>query len=554
MNHHDKDDDKVETVHYNDDDCYRSETYDDADYCTQRQQQVHDGNNDDDHDAVIIRRHIRVGSTTTRRKERRNFYHSNMKLPKMLINTIYFLVMSVVMMKDLESKHSLTTSFLSSSTLSSSIAFVLPVMKFYHRTCSRNRNSISLLYATAQTPYQVYDQYHHDRHHRLRSTRSNQSNNTRRRTTTSTNNHSYKNNHYFATLLASRKSNDNTNNDKPWRQNSKSSKSDYSKNQQQQQQYRRYESSHILDYRQVMNDKRAQIYNVNFRSRRPNDYSWTTYIVVTTILSFLGQTIKPSLTASGMKISYKIRTGQELYRLITPILLHGNIFHLMTNMVSLQRVGHDVERIFGPARYLYTYLLSGIMGNIVSAYQSPNPSLGASGSVFGVIGAYFIFANQNEWILGNGGHAITSSIIQTIGMNVLLGFMNPSIDQWAHAGGFLGGAMAAYFLGPKLYMIDPATIPISSSSPLQYRTQQRIIVDKPIIRLPTITIPNTIQKAYSKYIMEPIDYMIYGKEEDVNNYKTRPWLNYTSRQHRRRRHQKRMAPNQSIKPMNLDDV
>ena len=129
--------------------------------------------------------------------------------------------------------------------------------------------------------------------------------------------------------------------------------------------------------------------------------------------------------------------------------LHGSIFHLFTNMYSLQNVGNDVERIFGPGRFLATYALSGIAGNLVSTFKSPNPSLGASGAVFGTVGAYFVFLNRNEWLLGSAGENMSTAIAQTLLFNVVLGMMNPMIDNWAHLGGAMGGAAMAYYFGPK---------------------------------------------------------------------------------------------------------
>lgn len=91
------------------------------------------------------------------------------------------------------------------------------------------------------------------------------------------------------------------------------------------------------------------------------------------------------MTELGIKLSDKILAGQELYRLITPVFLHGGLVHLFTNLYSLNNVGPDVEKLFGPGRFLATYLVSGITGNLFSALQSPNPSLGASGAVFGIM-------------------------------------------------------------------------------------------------------------------------------------------------------------------------
>jgi membrane associated rhomboid family serine protease len=136
-------------------------------------------------------------------------------------------------------------------------------------------------------------------------------------------------------------------------------------------------------------------WNVDFTPQSPGHYSWTSKIVMTNIVCYALQVFFPSITNKGIKLSDRILRGNELYRLVTPMFLHGGITHLLTNVYSLQAVGNDVERYFGPGRYLATYLISGIVANYVSAVKTPNPSLGASGAVFGIVGAYYVFLNRN---------------------------------------------------------------------------------------------------------------------------------------------------------------
>jgi rhomboid protease GluP len=80
-------------------------------------------------------------------------------------------------------------------------------------------------------------------------------------------------------------------------------------------------------------------------------------------------------------------------------------------MISLSNCGRNVEELFGPGRYLSTYLLAGAAGNLVSAYNSPNPALGASGAVFGIIGAQLVFLMRNEWLIGRQGEAMQTSMM-----------------------------------------------------------------------------------------------------------------------------------------------
>lgn len=104
---------------------------------------------------------------------------------------------------------------------------------------------------------------------------------------------------------------------------------------------------------------------------------------MTNVFMYISQMFFPAITQKGIKLSGPILQGEQLWRLATPMFLHGGLPHLLTNIYSLQSVGNDVERYFGPGRYIFTYLVSGVVANYVSALKTPNPSLGASGAVFG---------------------------------------------------------------------------------------------------------------------------------------------------------------------------
>jgi membrane associated rhomboid family serine protease len=285
-------------------------------------------------------------------------------------------------------------------------------------------------------------------------------------------------------------------------------------------------SRHFLEFNEWRNDKRCRPYQVNMKQRTIGKMSWTSRIAWATIISFVAQVIRPSITTLGYKLSAPILKGEQLYRLITPIFLHGGIAHLFTNMYSLNNVGRDVETLFGPGRFLATYLVSGVAGNLLSAYRSPNPSLGASGAVFGVVGAYYVFLNRNEWLLGGRADAVTSSITQTIGLNVVLGFMNPMIDNWGHIGGALGGAGMAYFFGPRLFLAElPA--PVGGNT----------IVDMPIYRLPASieTLPAKVGKRWER-MARRMHIMRHHADAPA-----RPWQ-------RQQAPPRRQLPTRSVKP------
>lgn len=303
-------------------------------------------------------------------------------------------------------------------------------------------------------------------------------------------------------------------------------------------------STKFLSLDDVKRDRRARIFNVDFKRRRLNHMSITSRLIWLTLLSFGLQVWKPKITEMGMKISDRILRGEQLYRLVTPILLHGGLLHLGTNMISLQRVGNDVEKLFGPYRYLSLYIASGVCGNLVSAWRSPNPALGASGSVFGIVGAYFVFLNRNEWLLGETGKAITDAVGQTMITNIFLGLMLPQIDQWGHVGGAIGGGVISYLFGPRLYLSEFS----SAEDETDMQRPQRIVIDRPIVCVPYYLeiIPKRIDKSLS-------DITTWFNAQIVNRLLpsgVQPWqLNSRVRSHY---YMRQDEPNRSLKPGPVD--
>lgn len=145
------------------------------------------------------------------------------------------------------------------------------------------------------------------------------------------------------------------------------------------------------------------------------------------------------------KINEAIRQG-ELWRLITPVLLHGSAMHILFNMYALYVLGPGLERYYGALRFGLLYLVSGVAGNVASYLLSPQPSLGASTAIFGLVAAQGIFILRNRFMFGRQSAAILTNIAFVIGVNLLLG-LSPRIDNWGHIGGLLGGLAFAGLAG-----------------------------------------------------------------------------------------------------------
>ncbi len=141
-----------------------------------------------------------------------------------------------------------------------------------------------------------------------------------------------------------------------------------------------------------------------------------------------------------------IRDG-EYYRLLTGIFLHGSIFHLLFNCYALYTMGSQIENYLGRVKYVIIYLFSGIVGSLFSMSFSGNVgSIGASGAIFGLMGALLYFGYYYRVYLGN---VIIGQILPVVALNLALGFLTAGVDNFAHIGGLIGGAMITMALGVK---------------------------------------------------------------------------------------------------------
>ncbi|MCP9493494.1 MAG: rhomboid family intramembrane serine protease [Pyrinomonadaceae bacterium MAG19_C2-C3] len=167
------------------------------------------------------------------------------------------------------------------------------------------------------------------------------------------------------------------------------------------------------------------------------------------------------LIAFGAKFNALINEGQW-WRFVAPIFLHGGVPHLLMNMYGLWILGPYVERLYGSAKFVVFWIVSGIMG-VVASYLSVQPdlhssgiagqflfkaqdavSVGASGALFGLIGVLFVFGIKYRHELPDGfKQAFGTGMLPTILLNVFIGFIIPVIDNAAHLGGLFAGAVLA---------------------------------------------------------------------------------------------------------------
>jgi rhomboid protease GluP len=152
------------------------------------------------------------------------------------------------------------------------------------------------------------------------------------------------------------------------------------------------------------------------------------------------------LEAYGARINDFILAGQ-IWRFMTPVVLHASIPHVLFNMYALVVFGAGLERHFGHWRFLALYLLAGFAGNVLSFLLSSGYSVGASTAIFGLVGAEGIFLYQNRGLLGRQFGQAIGNVLFIVAVNLFMG-LTPGIDNWGHIGGLLGGLLFAWFAGP----------------------------------------------------------------------------------------------------------
>jgi len=155
----------------------------------------------------------------------------------------------------------------------------------------------------------------------------------------------------------------------------------------------------------------------------------------------------PSMEASfklGMTGSQPIFRYDLWWTPITAIYLHGGLLHIFFNIGWIRQLGPVIDRAFGPFRFFVIFTISGIVGFLLSALTGSAFTLGASGSIFGLLAAAIVFGRHT------GQTLFTRQLLQWAGLMFVMGFIFPGVDNWAHAGGFVGGYVTAQILSRSI--------------------------------------------------------------------------------------------------------
>ena len=169
----------------------------------------------------------------------------------------------------------------------------------------------------------------------------------------------------------------------------------------------------------------------------------TTLLLAAIAVAFVFQFLSgDALTQAGANYRPAVLAG-EYWRLVTSMFLHGGLLHVAVNAWALYQLGALFEIWLGSIRLLITYFVTGIAGSLASILWTTGPSVGASGAIFGVLGALIAFLLRRREGLNAGAKSLLSQLVGWAAINVFLGFSVPGIDNAAH----LGGCAAGFLLG-----------------------------------------------------------------------------------------------------------
>lgn len=187
-----------------------------------------------------------------------------------------------------------------------------------------------------------------------------------------------------------------------------------------------------------------------------------TYVILVAIVIVWGLTeLAGGSTSSRVLVAFGANEGQrilqgEFWRLFTSMFLHVGFIHLLFNAYALFIFGIEMERLYGPDRFIIIYLLSGLFGSLASfAFRGPFVlSAGASGAIFGVIGMNLAYFLTHRETFGEFGRSRVTSTLVIIVINLIFGFTVPGIDNMAHMGGLVAGFALGYGLAPRYRVVD----------------------------------------------------------------------------------------------------
>ena len=149
----------------------------------------------------------------------------------------------------------------------------------------------------------------------------------------------------------------------------------------------------------------------------------------------------------------------EVWRLVSCLFLHGDGMHILLNGLALYGLGRLCESVYGPVRFLWLFLVAGICGSTLTWLGGNTASVGASGSIFGLMGACIVFGYRYRLVLPpHIGEIFRKKLLPWVGLNLFIGVIIPFIDNLGHVGGLVGGAIMAQLLSNRVIPAEPNTV------------------------------------------------------------------------------------------------
>jgi len=164
-----------------------------------------------------------------------------------------------------------------------------------------------------------------------------------------------------------------------------------------------------------------------------------------------------AIIAAGAIYGEKVFSGQS-WRLATGMFLHGGYSHLIGNCLAIYVLGLASERAWGRMRSLFIYFISGLGASFVSAFMQPKAAVGASGAIFGLLGAAIVFFYRYRGSYQMRDRRIGAALLGWGAYQLFMGVITPYVDNWAHFGGLGAGIVLGFTLRAGLFEKAPASV------------------------------------------------------------------------------------------------
>ncbi len=202
------------------------------------------------------------------------------------------------------------------------------------------------------------------------------------------------------------------------------------------------------------------------------------YLAAVAFGIFLQMTLNESSVVSyqlalflmGWKDNEMIYLHGQYWRLLTATFLHGGLIHLAMNGLGIYIIGRQTEYVYGTGRFVAVYFVSGLSGSVLSYAFNAAPAVGASGALFGIVGALSVFFYTTRNLLGEFSRSQLQGMIVLVVINLFFGFSVGNIDNFGHIGGLIGGVASGWLLVPR-YRVDTRFLPpvvVKQSFPLMW--------------------------------------------------------------------------------------